>query len=241
MVKVFISWSGDLSGDIAEFMGTLWLPSVLQGVKPYCTFPDFKKGEKWDPDTVNEIENSDIGIICLTEENLASPWILHEYYALSKKLGPQVSLFVFRSDPTPLTGPLANAAIRFEKSEFKKLVESINEKCAEGDKKTPEDLNQAFDDNWNDLDNKIGKVLKLMSYRLNSGVLKGLVSGYISLKEIVHDNDDENLRENFEKMQKSLDCLELLELCSCDPCHKEIWDTYRFHRGIKIIDAKDWI
>ncbi len=233
MVKVFISWSGDLSGDIAESISK-WLPKVLRGVIPYCTFPDIEKGEKWNSNSVNELKNSKIGIICLTEENLANPWILLEYYTLSQKSDTEVFPFIFGSNSTDLTGPFAGVATIFKESNFKKLVESINKKC--GDSLVPEDLNQFFDDKWKEIENKIEGILKSKSNILHSGVLEGLVCGYRSLKNIVHKDDDESLRKDFEKMQKSLD---FLALSSCDAAPKEIWDIYREARSIKIIDPQD--
>lgn len=80
--KVFISWSGDLSNKLADAVRQ-WLPGVLQFVKPYFTPSDIEKGAKWASNIAGELESSDIGIICLTKENLDKPWILFESGALS--------------------------------------------------------------------------------------------------------------------------------------------------------------
>lgn len=81
--KVFISWSGELSNKLAEAVRQ-WLPGVLQFVKPYFTPSDIEKGARWGSDILTELDSSDIGIICLTKENLEKPWILFESGALSK-------------------------------------------------------------------------------------------------------------------------------------------------------------
>ncbi len=83
--KVFISWSGELSNKLAEAVRQ-WLPGVLQFVKPYFTPSDIEKGARWGSDILTELDSSDIGIICLTKENLEKPWILFESGALSKTL-----------------------------------------------------------------------------------------------------------------------------------------------------------
>lgn len=84
--KVFISWSGELSRQLAEAVRN-WLPGVLQYVKPYFTPDDIEKGTKWSTETIKELEESEIGILCLTRDNLNKPWILFEAGALSKNFG----------------------------------------------------------------------------------------------------------------------------------------------------------
>ncbi|MCB1244741.1 MAG: toll/interleukin-1 receptor domain-containing protein, partial [Verrucomicrobiae bacterium] len=80
--KVFISWSGELSRKLAETVRE-WLPGALQFVRPYFTPEDIEKGARWGSDIVQELESSDIGIVCLTHANTDSPWILFEAGALS--------------------------------------------------------------------------------------------------------------------------------------------------------------
>ncbi|WP_165788483.1 hypothetical protein [Stutzerimonas stutzeri] len=41
-MKVFISWSGDMSREIGEALRT-WIPGVIQQVKPYFTPNDIEK------------------------------------------------------------------------------------------------------------------------------------------------------------------------------------------------------
>jgi hypothetical protein len=84
-VKVFISWSGELSRRLADEIQR-WLPATLQFVKPYFTPVDIEKGTKWVSEISAELSKSHVGIICLTKENLSSPWILFEAGALSKNL-----------------------------------------------------------------------------------------------------------------------------------------------------------
>jgi hypothetical protein len=76
-MKVFISWSGDRSKQLAEVIHW-WLPHVLQFAKPYFTPADIDKGKRWSNDISKELEQSKMGIITMTEENLTSPWIMFE-------------------------------------------------------------------------------------------------------------------------------------------------------------------
>jgi hypothetical protein len=47
---------------------------------------DIHSGERWQPEVSKNLETSDFGIFCITEENLNSSWMLFEGGALSKKV-----------------------------------------------------------------------------------------------------------------------------------------------------------
>lgn len=157
--KVFISWSGDLSNKLADAVRE-WLPGVLQFVKPYFTPSDIEKGAKWSSDISGELEKSDIGIICLTKDNLLQPWILFEAGSLSKNLdNSKVCTLLFEVDSTDLTGPLTTfQTTKFEKNDFKKLVKTINNIGGES-KLDDAVLNQVFNMWWHKLETKINDIL----------------------------------------------------------------------------------
>ena len=73
-LKVFLSWSGELSQRSAQILRE-WIPSVIQAVDPYLSSEDIDKGARWSTDIAKELEASGFGILCITEDNLAAPWI----------------------------------------------------------------------------------------------------------------------------------------------------------------------
>lgn len=158
--KVFISWSGDLSKKLAEEV-RLWLPGVLQFVKPYFTPNDIEKGTRWSTEIANELETSNAGIICLTMDNINKPWILFEAGALSKNFGKaNVCTILFNLDNADLTGPLTSfQATRFDKTDFKKLLTTINNTGSDS-KLESAVLNDVFEMWWPKLDFKINEILK---------------------------------------------------------------------------------
>jgi hypothetical protein len=154
-MKVFISWSGELSGNIGEIIRK-WLPSVIQCVKPYYTPSDIEKGTRWFGDISTELGLSDFGLMILTKNNVQSPWITFEAGALSKKLEKsKVCPILFGIEPTDIKGPLVQfQATRFSKDDFSKLVRSINNAC--GELKLEESvLNDVFDTFWPKLEKEI--------------------------------------------------------------------------------------
>jgi hypothetical protein len=94
MMKVFLSWSGEISQQIAREIHD-WLPIILQNVKPYMTPADIEKGARWGSEITRELEICNFGIICLTKDNLASQWICFEAGALSKAVTGRVASFLF--------------------------------------------------------------------------------------------------------------------------------------------------
>lgn len=158
--KVFISWSGDLSKKLGEALRQ-WLPSALQFVKPYFSPDDIEKGTRWNNDVSKELENSNIGIICLTKDNTANPWILFESGALSKNFDKtHVCTILFNLEPSELKGPLtAFQATRFNKEDFKKLLDCINNSESES-KLDQEILNDVFEMWWPKLEEKIKTILE---------------------------------------------------------------------------------
>ena len=56
MVKVFISWSGAASRQIAKLLGN-YLPDVLQSVEPWMSEQDILAGERWGKELDKELDS----------------------------------------------------------------------------------------------------------------------------------------------------------------------------------------
>lgn len=82
-MKVFISWSGERSQIFAQALHE-WLPMVLQSIVPWLSQADIAAGERWADKIAKELEGCNFGILSVTRENIASPWILFEAGALAK-------------------------------------------------------------------------------------------------------------------------------------------------------------
>jgi hypothetical protein len=130
-------------------------------VKPYFTPNDIEKGTRWSTEIAAELESSNVGLICLTKDNLNKPWILFEAGALSKNFGKSnVCTILFNFDSADFSGPLTSfQATKFDKTDFKKLLTTINNTGGES-KLESAVLNDVFEMWWPKLESKIHKILE---------------------------------------------------------------------------------
>lgn len=159
-MKVFLSWSGDLSHKIAVELRD-WLPYVIQSVQPYVSSEDIDKGTRWSIDIAKELEDSSFGILCVTPQNLDAPWINFEAGALSKAFNnANVSPFLFGLKPSDIKkSPLLQfQSTMYDKKDFLKLILSINNAIGK-DKLEEVKLGKTFDVWWENLKNKLDSYL----------------------------------------------------------------------------------
>lgn len=147
-MKVFISWSGERSRQVAELLKT-WIRGVIQATDPFISTEDVAKGSLWFTEIGDTLAATNCGIICLTGDNQSNPWILFEAGALSKGLSKsRVWTFLIDIDHTTLKPPLSQFnGTKPIKDDLLKLVTSINKSLNE--KALPlEVLNEAFENWW---------------------------------------------------------------------------------------------
>jgi hypothetical protein len=157
-MKVFISWSGEMSKSIAEALRE-WLPYVIQAVEPWLSTEDIDKGARWGSELAQQLEDARVGVICLTPGNLEEPWIHFEAGALSKTIEETfVCPYLFQVEPTDLKGPLVQfQSTKTNKDDTQKLVRTINQ--ALKDEALPdEQLDKAFERWWPDLERCINNI-----------------------------------------------------------------------------------
>lgn len=159
-MELFLSWSGSLSNSIAKEMKA-WLQVSLQHVKPFMSEEDIAKGTKWNHEISSVLEKSQIGIICLTKENVKEPWIMFEAGAISKNF-KESRVFTILFDnlkPSDVSGPLVQFQhTSFNKEDVWKLFKCINVVSLEGNKLDESNLRIIFEKWWPDLENKISRI-----------------------------------------------------------------------------------
>lgn len=159
-MKIFISWSGKMSHQIAVILRE-WIPSVIQSVEPYVSSEDIDKGARWSTDIAEELQGAKYGILCLTPDNVEAPWLNFEAGALSKTIiDNYVSPFLIGLKPSEIKGPIVQfQSTSYNLDDVKKLIHGINE--ANSDTKIDKErLNSYFDVWWPKLKEKLDKVEK---------------------------------------------------------------------------------
>lgn len=161
-MKIFISWSGNLSHEIALVLRD-WIPHVIQKLETYVSSEDIDKGARWSNDISKKLESLNFGIICLTKENINAPWINFEAGAISKVVDDsKVCPFLFGIKRSEVKSgvPLSHfQSTIFKKDDILKLILSIN-KANGSEKLTDENLKISFEKWWPDLENNLNKCLE---------------------------------------------------------------------------------
>lgn len=126
-MMVFISWSGSVSRQLAEALRD-WLPLVIQAVEPYVSSLDNEAGVRWNNVVSSQLDSTNFGILCLTPDNLESPWLHFEAGALGKSLGQaRVAPLLHELTPTDITAPLNQFHMKtLDREGVRGVVESIN-------------------------------------------------------------------------------------------------------------------
>lgn len=127
-MKVFISWSGDVSFQVATVLKE-WIPCVIQDVEPYFSSEDIDKGARWSTDIARELESAAFGILCVTKDNLESKWLNFEAGALSKAIDKsKVCPLLYHLKPSDITdSPILQFQMtNVEKQDIFKLFKTIN-------------------------------------------------------------------------------------------------------------------
>ena len=162
-IKVFISWSGTQSKEIAKAMRE-WIPQLTSNVEPWMSEVDIDAGSRWNIEVSEALEETRFGILCLTKENLTSPWLLFEAGALSKSVdNTYVIPFLFNIDVKEINkGPLSQLqSVNADKDGTEMLVKSLNEavKCEYKELAHEEDvLINVFNTWWPDLERRFTKI-----------------------------------------------------------------------------------
>ena len=158
-MKVFISWSGERSQAVAELLSD-WLKLVLQAAKPWISSQDIDRGALWFSAISDTLNNTEMGIICLTKDNKNAPWILFEAGALSKGLtSSRVCTFLIDLEPTDVSNPLAQFnATKPIKDDVYKLVRTLNSYLSES--LDTETLGQVFNTYWPQFESRLLNILK---------------------------------------------------------------------------------
>lgn len=170
-ITVFISWAGKQSKAVARALRD-WLPVVVPNAVPWMSANDIAPGGPLPHLIQREPDSADFYIICLTPDNLRSPWLYFEAGMIASKKDSLVYGFLTGVSLTGLYGPLsqfqcAEATIEGAWS----LARAINE-CLGENKREDGELSTLFFASWPRLRENLREALLLYDPRLSPGEIE---------------------------------------------------------------------
>ena len=158
-MKVFLSWSGQRSKEVANLLSD-WLCCVIQASRPWISTRDLDRGSLWFGEINDQLKDTTVGIICLTQENKTRPWILFEAGALAKGLSTsRVCTLLVDLEPKDIEDPLAQFNHTFPTREsVLGLVKTLNSTLASNglDNRI---LEQVFNTYWPQFEQRFAGIL----------------------------------------------------------------------------------
>ena len=126
-MHVFISWSGQKSMAYAEELKRL-SQNCIQSIDVFCSSTDIHNGDNWVSVLFEQLGNTKYGIVCVTKENMNSPWINFEAGAIANKLENKITTLLIDNSNVDPSQPLSlYQATRLDKKSLQNMIISINE------------------------------------------------------------------------------------------------------------------
>ncbi len=160
-MDVLISWSKSQSRDIATVFRD-WLPKVLPGLQPWMSSKDIDKGTQWFAELQIFLARASSCVICLTNENVRSPWMYYETGAIAaKREDVLVCPYLVGIDQNMIAdGPLVQwQCTNATKDDTLALIHSLNKRLAR-----PHDeglLRGNFESRWPEFERELARVLAM--------------------------------------------------------------------------------
>lgn len=157
-MQVFISSSGEQSRRIGNAIRD-WLPDVLQFVETWMSSADIGAGQRWGVEVGRVLEACKFGILCVTPENVAAPWLLFEAGALSKSVSDAAVIpLLYRVNVSDISnGPLGQfQATKLDAEGVFDLLRALN--ACGGEPLEEQRLRRVFEGLWPRLENELAAI-----------------------------------------------------------------------------------
>ena len=128
--KIFVSWSGPKSKEIATGMKWLLEEVIFNGTGLECFVSDLDiaSGSDWMVKIKGELQTCKMGIVCITKENIKAPWIYFETGAMIAGDIPTTPILINCSLGHLASSPLfgKQAVDFYDQQKFIKMITDIN-------------------------------------------------------------------------------------------------------------------
>ena len=205
-MRVFISWSGDVSRQFAQALYD-WLPKIIQSIDPWFSPEDIESGTVSTSEIRKILKEADYCIICLTPENQDRPWVNYEAGAIANQMKDSVRVCPVLIDlkRVQVKGPLSEYQSRLlTEDDIFKLIQTINnhiEKPLEN-----EQLQESFDVRWDKLKEKFDAIERNYNTKKEPPDLNKMVEEMLEKVRDLHKRDNEKTFSSMEEvLQKELE------------------------------------
>jgi hypothetical protein len=158
-MDVLVSWSGQQSRQVGSALYE-WLKEVIPGINPWISTVDIAIGTSWFESLMTQLDSTSLCVICMTPENVRSPWLYFEAGAIAgKRADARVcSYLIGVSGNQLMAGPLAQFQwAEANKAGTWKLIREIN-RCLSSPHNEPL-LENGFDRKWPLLKRRLEKAV----------------------------------------------------------------------------------
>lgn len=173
-MDILLCWSKERSNLVARALHE-WLPKVVPGVNPWMSALDLDKGNDWFNQLHDFFSQARAAIVCVTPENVRSPWIYYESGQVAGRLSTNlVCPFLLEEQPSILSdGPLGRfQATKAEKEDTLLLLRTLNKNL--GCKAILQsDLDVNFEREWSSI---AGTLTRLAEMKVEPPTLDGFIS-----------------------------------------------------------------
>ena len=151
-IYIFLCWAGEESRKIAKEVKVCLLDIFGPSIDIFFSEQNIAAGHTWNWDLTKELEVRDIGILCLTPNNVDNVYIHFEAGALSKHREKSLVIpLLFQVTYSELKGPLISFQSVPSDNRDKVLenfLKELNSHLNESRQETTERLQRAVDNEW---------------------------------------------------------------------------------------------
>ena len=176
-MKIFVSQSGDLSRLFAKQLKQ-WIVEVIPTIENlWISSEDITAGERWIQHIDEALKDAHFGILCITKDNIQSPWIHFEAGALSREKHMKVCPVLLDCDLTDLPSNLTQfQSIKADKDGIWFLVKAINDSLGNNSLKSDR-LTSQFERSWV----YFGDFLRELSIELSKANMRQSIANDINI------------------------------------------------------------
>jgi hypothetical protein len=187
-MKVFVSWSGSTSLEVAKILKK-WVPRSIPSAELFVSDTDIKSGDRWAKVLGEELSERQFAIVCLTSDNATSAWLNFEAGAISKAISEShVVPLLYNLEISNIDGPLSQfQAVKVSREGYLRLLNSLNQV---GENKIPQnELEEMLEILWPNVQQEIQNIPETdsldESQRDTNAILSDVIFSINDLREQV--------------------------------------------------------